>query len=555
MRRVAALVELRLKTLLRGSRGPAGTLGRVVSAVMGLLVAGLSLAMAAGFGSLVHYAADSGDEQTLRVSLFVAFYTFFFFGLVLPFVTSTLQQALDVSPLRVFPLGRLRLFAIQLVAAFGASEHLFYYPSLAAVLWLGALQPGLPWLGASLLVLMLLVFFGVWGNAVNLWLGGLMRRRLWREVLGIAVLGVVIVFSFLPVLLDREDEAAQERAFPWVERSLPTVIAVSSALPPSLAGDGLVALHRGDRASAWRALGWLVLWNLAGLAAGYLAFVRFHLGDPARVRRRARARTRAEAGPTRTFFDLPLLARLPAETRAVAAKDLHYLFRSTVGKFALVVLPVFVAIVSMVFLERVEQPVLGMEPERLVLFALLFYTTLFSNNLLANAYAWEGEGAKLYFASPARLAPVIAGKNLAIWLFNLLLLALTLVTWSLLVAPPAPLTLATGLLIYAAVLLALTTSGNLLSVHFPVRRSMTGMNSSPSQIAIVVTLLTMVAVALLMTGFLALPVLAGLDALQPVALLALLSLQAVAYRGVLLLSARQLATRRDRFLAAMRSER
>jgi len=325
-------------------------------------------------------------------------------------------------------------------------------------------------------------------------------------------------------------------------------------LPPSIAAEGLAALHRGQNAPTH--LLWLLLWDAAGLLLGYYIFDRHHLREPG-VRVREARSARAVTGPLgrALSFDGRLLAALPAEIRAVAAKDFHYLLRSVVGRFVLFITPL-VAVVMVFMLGRaIDGPVFGIRPEPLLLFGMLLYAVLFSNNFLYNAFAWEGDGVKSYFLSPVSLQRVLIGKNVAVWLFNSVLFVLVLVPWSIVMGPPDPLTLLSGLFLYAAALLVFTSFGNIISVRFPVPRDMSTTRNQPAPIAILLSLLILVGTGLLLGPFVSIPVLLGLSALQPLLLAALAAAMVVVYRLTLTYAARLLAERRDHLIDSLKTVR
>ena len=237
----------------------------------------------------------------------------------------------------------------------------------------------------------------------------------------------------------------------------------------------------------------------------------------------------------------------------MAAKELLYLRRSVVGKFNVVLLPIFVIFVSFVFGGAGIGSILGLPADSLILFGLVVYTTLLSSNFANNAFAWEGEGVKAYFMSPTPPRQVLAGKNLGVWIYNVLALLLTLTTWSLLRGVPDILTLLTAILIYASALLFTTTVGNVISVLFPVRRDMSSMTNSPSQIAVLIAFASLAATVSLVGFFLLPAILLDRPALQPLLLLVLLGVLAWLYGITLRFAARLLEKRRERVIESLRA--
>ena len=138
------------------------------------------------------------------------------------------------------------------------------------------------------------------------------------------------------------------------------------------------------------------------------------------------------------------------------------------------------------------------------------YSTLFSNNFVNNAYAWEGVGVQNYFMLPAPARQIIAGKNLAVWLFNAIMFVMCIVGWGILVGVPSLETLLGAGLVFGVSVLAFTTVGNIVSIYFPVRRNIASMTNTPSQIGILFSLLSLAAVAAMVALFLLLPSLLGM---------------------------------------------
>ena len=124
MDRVLAIVGLRLKLLTRrllGKGGTANLLGSIGLFVLGAL---FSLGLAIGFGIMVHVLAKGSDPERIRIGFLVCFYTFFFFGIVLPILSGMIEQSFDAAPFLIFPISRLRLFGITLAASFGNPHHM-----------------------------------------------------------------------------------------------------------------------------------------------------------------------------------------------------------------------------------------------------------------------------------------------------------------------------------------------------------------------------------------------------------------------------------------------
>jgi hypothetical protein len=555
---VFAIVVLRAKLLVRRVRGTARVVNMIGAALLALIGLAVSAGLAAGFGMMMQALIGTG-QGSLRTGCAIFFYTCAFFGIALPLFRGAMDEGFDVAPFLVFPLSRTRLFALTTGAAFGGSEHLVYLPSLAAVAVVGVLLPGANVVAGAALLAMALAFNVVWGHLVTLLLGAVLRARRVKEILAFAAFTIVGIVSLAPLFMEQFLDDPGESAGGFV-RALRPALSVATLLAPSLAAEGLAALHdpAGGAGRVLRSLLGLAMWNGAGLLLGYRIFVRHHVGNRSRLRKRARPDPRVARESTRPSllsFDRDPLALLPPEVRAVAAKDLHYLMRSVVGRFNLFAAPLFVLFVTVLLEDKVQEPVLGIDPKRLLLFGTLLYAVMFSNNFVNNAFAWEGSGIGSYFTSPVTLRRVIAGKNVAGWLFNGVLYVLILATWSFVVGPPDPLTLVTSLLLFAASQLFFTSWGNVVSVVFPLPRKVSALANAPSQVAVLLSILALALMVLLIGPLLSLPELLGLRWLQPVALAVLLAILAAVHAFSLRVAADLLAERKDRFLETLKTPR
>jgi len=549
MSRTRAIVALRFTLLVRRMQGAGGALNLVGAGLLSIFGILLALGLAVVMGLMVHALVSGGDSRKLRIGFLVVFYLAFVFGLIIPVMRGAMDQGFDASPFVVFPISRRRLYLISVAACFGGFDHMLYYPMLVAVAVTGVLLPGAnAVLGLSLIGLSV-VFLVLAGNALALFLVSVMRARRVREITGIAAL-----MSFSTLLLDSSDDALKE-TMPRLTAGLIVAGKAARVLPPSIAAEGMTALHEpGAGSRAATSVVWLVLWNLGVGLIGYLIFDRYHLAERG-VKVAGREKRRGALGTALgglCSMDRRPFSALSPEVRAVAAKDLHYLFRSVLGRFNLFMLPVFVFLVVFALGRVLEEPVLGIEPDRLVLFGLVFYTVLFSNNFVNNCFAWDGDGIKSYYLSPVTLRRVLLGKNVALWLYNLLLFALVLVSWSVVMGPPSPALILSMIFLFASALVIFTGIGNILSTLFPVPRDMSSIRSQPSQAAVLLGIVLFVAVGLVLGAALSVPMVLGWPAAQP----AFLGAALIAGIGVYVLSLNQAAelleTRRERIIEALK---
>lgn len=552
MDRVLAIARLRLTLLVRRSRGATGVLSLLAGALTVMLGSLLALGLALGFGFMTWRAGADGDPQAVRVAFLVAFYTAAFFALVMPVFTGAMNPGFDAAPLRIFPISRGRLYAITLGAGALNAEQLLNYPVLASVFLMGVLAPGVnvP-LGLAGALLFVLFLIG-WGNTIALALMGLMRNRRVREIVGIGVFALLVAVSIAPALLQDDSGKIDVESHSWIGPAIETMAGVGRILPPTLAADALSSLH-GER-PAWAAFFWLLAWDVAGILLGFRVFARHVVGD-AGGRRRVEEKRTIDPAPSepRVFtWDHAAFSFIPVEVRAVASKEIRYLLRSSIGKFNLVMAPVFAIIVVFAFGRNLDTPVLGLVPDDVLLFGMLLYATLFSNNFVNNAFGWEREGMQAYFLVPVSTRRILAGKNLGVWTYNGIVLILMMTTWCLLKGIPAPGTLFTAAVFYASCMLAFTSAGNVVSVLFPAGRDMSTLRNTPSQVAILLSLVFILAIGALAGFSLVLPLLLDMPALRPVSLLVLLAVLSAIYTGTLRLAGSLMVERREKLIETLR---
>jgi hypothetical protein len=557
--RILAIAGLRMTLLARKSRGTAGVVRVLVAALTYLLGSIVAFGLGIGLGVMTWLAARDGDPRSVRVAFLVAFYTASFFALVMPVFTGAMNPGFDVSPLRVFPISKRRLYAITLGAGALNTEHLLYYPSIAAVFLAGIVLPGADAALGFAIVAAFLLFLVGWGNTIALALMGLMRSRRSREIVGITVLGLLIAVSVIPALLQDDSGKIDVEAYPWIESVIRGIAGVGQALPPTLAADAIASLHGPSKAGALPPLLWLVLWDVVGLLIGYRVFTHHVIGDGGGKRKAREATSPAVIASEERAWrrsltsDHAALSFIPGEVRAVAAKELRYLLRSAVGKFNLVMMPVFAVIVVFLFGRNLDNTFLGLVPDDMLLFGMLLYATLFSNNFVNNAFAWERDGMQAYFLLPVPPRWILAGKNLGVWIYNGMLLTMTLLTWSVLKGIPSPATLLAAITFYASCVLAFTTAGNVVSVLFPAGRDISALKNTPSQVAILLSLVFILVIGAVAGLFLVLPWMVGMPGLRPVSLLVLLAALVAVYTGTLRLAGRLLSNQREKLIETLRA--
>ena len=548
MGQILAIVGLRFRLLANGLRGKGSWFNLVSGTVVILFVILLSLGLATGMGALAFTGVSQDRSDLLHFAYLGAFWAAITFGVLMPLALSSGGAGMSMSRLLVFPVSRRKLFGISIGSAFLSPDHLFYYPTFLATFVFGVLatdaQAALG-LAFFLLVVLSVVF---WAHTLMAILQGVVSHRRSKEWIGMIGFGILVTGGVLPAIFTRYAEqpggASEERIVVIAE----VIAAVASSTPPNLAADGLSAMHEGDVTTALLSLSWLGVWALMGLAMAYLAFSRIALktpgggGGPRPVER-----VIGERGRDIT----ELVPFLPIEVLAVASKELRYLLRSSVGRFNLVMIPLFVAVIAFVLAPNLESPLLGVAAEDLALYGMLLYVVLFSNNMMNNAFSWEGAGLKMYLLSPVPFERIMLGKNLGVWAYNAVMFVICITTWIVLVDFPGASSLITGALLFASAVVLFATMGNFVSISFPVARNISSMKSTPSQAAIFLSLGILLELVAVNAFFLGMPSLLGIPETRPLFLLGLFLCSIGAHRLSLRPVAKHFAERKEALLATV----
>ncbi len=556
MGKVLAIIQLRYKLAVNGLRGVAAV-GDLVSRIIITILGGLfSIGLAVVIGLATHKIVAANDEHALLLLFHAAFLIFLMMAIVIPAARGFLNQGIEVSRFLVFPISHRKLYAVTLGSCGVGSDHLIYYPGLAAMCLAGALPPdrgGLLGLG---IVGLLVAAYVIWGHTIALGAQAVMKIRGVKEAAGILGIFAILAASLSLVIFDPVETIGDGADFFEAFPALRPTVAVYSVLPPGRAAAGLVALHQGEP-GAFPALLWLFLWDFAGIGVGYFIFSRYHLGERGPARKAGPAAgPRAAPLPTGGLIPRALdgLRFFPDEVLAVAGKELRYLLRSSTGKLNIILAPVLSVLALALFREKLQAPVLGMIPENVLLFGVLLYLMILSSSFVNNAFAWEGTGVQSYFLHPVPLRRILAGKNLAILIYNLALFCLCLVGWSTFVAVPDALTLVSCVFLFGNAFLIFAAAGNLVSVLFPVARDISSMNSSPSQTGTLFAFLSVIATGAVLSLTMTIPALMGRLHLQPVFLAGLLAVELLVYFPLLRLSARLLDDRREGLMETLRAK-
>lgn len=553
MKQLAALIWLRSRIWRHGLRSHAVAADTAVRIVLAALAALLSTGLAFALAGITHVGLLDGTVDAVHMALSVVLWVLGFVAVVMPVILGAGQVQVPIHRFLAFPLGRWQLYRTWLLASVVGGANLFWYPILAAVSVVALVFHDVPatlWLPV---VGLLAACFVIWLNTILTIVQWVLRKRNVRELAVLIGLVLVVVVSMLPAVVQEE---AEQRGKDWFGDLIPqpvnsVLVGVASIFPPSIAARGLEGAVLGQPGHWMKTIVWLAVWTVVGVVIGF-GVVRRDLADGGRTINSRRHSAAAAPGLLeRLSVWMPVV--LPAPVRAVAAKEVRYLLRSTVGKFNIVIMPLFVILVALVMARDVAETLFGLDRESLVFVGLMIYASMFSNNFLFNAYAWEGAGAQCYFSGPAQPAQVILGKNLGVWLYSLLLCTVAVAVFCLISGIPSVSVLISGCLAFVVALLLATMVGNYLSPVIPVPREISSITNSPSQTAVLATFGLLLVDVFVIGGCLTIPSLAGSAWLGQVLLAGLTAFEIGLYLSVLRPAGRLLESRRESLIEALQT--
>jgi hypothetical protein len=551
VQRLGALIWLRSRMWWHSLRSRTTLADSAVAVILAAIAAVLSVALAFALSVVTHVGLRDGTEDAVHVALLVVFWVLGFLAVMMPICFGFGQRQVPLRRLLVFPFSRWSLYRISLASSFFSGVNLFWYPILAAVSFSACVVNGAPPVYWLIVVLAFAVCLVVWCNTVLSVVQWILRKRSVRELAVLVGLVIVVVVSTLPAMYQEE---AEERGEDWFGDLIPEPVTaavgrMAAVFPPSIVVRGLESSVLGAPGNGLAAILWLVLWTGGGVAIGY-GIVRRNLleGDQmAGVRSTAAVPTPGKA-PVWTIEHLTVFS---AEVRAVAAKELHYLFRSTTGKFNVVIMPIFVIIMALVIAHDLDHAFLGLDRASLVFVGLMVYASMFSNNFLFNAYAWEGSGVRSFFLSPVEPKRIVLGKNLGVWVYNIALGIEGVVFFVLVSGVPPATALIGGCLAFVASIFSATIVGNFLSPVMPVPRDISSITNSPSQTAVLATFGVLISNALVIGGSMAIPALLGAKWAGPLILAMLIAAEIGFYRVMLRPAGQLLESRRESLIEAL----
>jgi ABC-2 type transport system permease protein len=475
--------------------------------ILGALV--LSFGVATVVGLLVRSSATSEDPGDLRLGLMAAFWICTGFGIMMPLILSTGASAVDVTRLRTFPITRRKLGLMTWVSAFFGIDHLFYYPSLLAAFAFGvAARDSISGLQV-ILFLAVPVIIVTWSMALVSLVQGLLRTRRSKEVVSLVALILIVSASMAPTFFTHDMGKGDGPTDEQIDATLNGAELIFRYAPPNLAADGISAIFTQTSGVLPRSLLGLGLWFLLGGVTAYGIFLRSLRGEESNSG--SPQKRKATSKPISTFDITRWLPFIPAPTLAIASKELRYMKRSTIGKFNVLMIPLLCGMFAVIFKATDTGSKLAevINLGDMTLYGILLYAMLFTNNFVNNFAAWDGSGFKLYLLAPVSPRAVLIGKNLSVWIFSGVMFVEVIVTWSLIRTVPDLSTLMSAAFLYAASMVVFTAAGNFASMIFPIPRDISLMKNQPSQAAVLLSILTLIATAGVVFFFTILPVAFG----------------------------------------------
>ena len=531
---------LRWRLLMSSLRTMRGLGEAVAGALLALLGGMLALLGTVGAGLAVFSGLLHAGPEYAHAILGLAWGAIGFLAIVLPVVLGEGRAELAPRRLLQFPVSRADLFWTGMLGELVAPVNLLWYPAMAATVAAALASGAVTVLVLPAGVLAALSILAA-QQAVLMGVQWLATSRRLREIATVLAIFLFVGVTQLPNILRQAHLPAKAaaRAVPPLTRRV--LLGAASSLPPALAAH--LAVPDGALDGVTGLLG-LLLWP--GLAPG-IAWKLYLGGLERRSAAGTPSRTRGRAGLVRGGLDL-----LPPDLGGLAAKQLRYILRSTVGRLGLLMSPMMGLIFA--FMGRnAPHAIFGMSGREAFFLILCLMGSMYGSDVVANRFEWDGGGAALYFVAPVDPARVILGLDIGVWIYGVLTAAGLLLAYLPLAGLPQPAVLLTGLLLMAGARIVYSLAGAVLSILFPVARDM---GASRSRLTLVPALAMMGAMALAV-AFFVLPAAYLLHGhhttAAPILLLALVLAAAAAGRAALPRIGRLLTSRRERLLDAIAS--
>jgi hypothetical protein len=429
-------------------------------AIIALAISGFAVGGGAGLGILTFFCIRTGRAGWLALP----FWFVFVFWQVLPLFVVASSPRLEFSNLLRFPLRFLSLFLVSLV--YGVFDPF----ALTACFWLVCMGFGilladpevLRWVPPTLLAFAVVNL--ILSRAVFAWMSRWLAVRRTREVLGGLVFLTLLSVQLLNSALGRFGSgrpSTHSGLQPVATRLLP----VAALLPAGIAARALMEAARGNHIQAAAHLAFLAAYGV--LFAGLLV-LRLHaqyrgedLDDGQQL-----TESPAKNGARCASFKLPGCS---VPVSALFDRELRYVVRNGPMLFALAA-----PFVLLIFFHPAGDVLKQFGPTWRVpeiMFPLASsFVLLGFMNLAFNSFAYDACGLQLLLVAPIGLRDILAAKNLLQVFIAFLETLAVWVTTVLIYGPPQPLVFLATL---SALLFAIPvnlTIGNLVSLHFPMRR-------------------------------------------------------------------------------------
>jgi len=516
---------------LRTGRGKADLAAKIILGVLvGAAVLGLGLLLGAGSW----YAICHAKPFVLTGELWFIFLVW----LLLPLLISGFGAESDPASLLRFPLR----YSTFVLLAF--SHGIFDPVAVAALYWFLAMLTGIAIAspGALLWAIPALAAFALFNlllnRAIFAWLSRWLAQRRTREILGAALILLMLGFQLIGPLFQR-----------YGERAYSAIGGLASAgrfLPPGMAASAITAGHAGRAGSAFAEFVTLLVYS--GVV-GWLLSIRLRAEYRGESLSEARREAAAGRSTVRAGWNV---AGLSPTVAALLEKDLRYLIRNSRAYFTLLG-PVFVVIVLSLGRggSHARQPVFMRSAS--VFFPLsLGYVMLSVVGLAYNNLGYDGSGLPMLLAAPVRFRDVLVAKNLLHTLvFVVEVLAVSVLSW-IIMGPTPPLVMGVTLADALFVLLLNLAAGNLVSLYFPRKLNFGQMRrSQASGMAVAASMGIQLFLAALVAGIYFLSRWAGHLAWCGAAFLGLAGVAWMAYRHVLDLASGIALKRREVMMAEL----
>lgn len=402
----AALIRMRWLMASHRLRTPQGYWELGARGLSVLFYGAMGLGMSVGFGTMANYLAHREDWQGLS----------FVFGAILlvwqsvPIGMAWFQSHFEMSWLMRFPVSFGSFFLLHLVA--GIADVSTLMGGLCCFgIWIGVsvARPQLA-IWALVVVLLFAVLNVMMVRLILLWMDRWLSRRRSREIVGAALVALVLSLQLLNPALRKDNSvhhgSQQQRVMAGsLAREMPVAMsqaaeAINRWLPPGFAA---LTLQQADRGHGTMALEALAGLGIFGVALALLLGVRVR----AEFRGENLGETADMDGSSREVAGAAI--RGGGLVSALLQKELLTTMRSMPVMYALGA-PLFMVLVLSSLLHTNSPESWGRSAYALP--ACLAYALMGVSQLIFNTLGLEGGGVRLIFLSPTPVRKVMLAKNL-----------------------------------------------------------------------------------------------------------------------------------------------